>query len=450
MPSAGTGAYPSRAGNAVRPLIDGEPASRAICEAIDGARARVWVTVTFLWAGFRMPEERGPFLEVLERASRRGIDVRVLCWRPDDATAELRANAFWGSAGHLDLLRREAPGINVRWDRAHPGFCQHQKVWLVDAGLETACAFVGSMNLNPHSMVAPGHAGAGQNHDVALALRGPVVTDIQHNFVQRWNEASERHEADGRFGPEAEGDLAFPREVAAACGPTVAQVQRTIPPGRYTSAVPAPGQLAFDVARGEFSARDQYLEAIGAAREYIYLEQQAVSARPILEALVAAVERGVVVVLVAPTVADPIDGPADGRDEWLREARRTLARSPGFVLAGLAGRGADGARHPVHVHAKLMIVDDGWATVGSCNLHRYSVEGNSELNVALADPVVVHALRCELLREHLGRDTSGMAGRAALGELRTVGERNAGRAERGELAWEGIVRALDPLWWWAS
>ncbi|MBK8006845.1 MAG: phosphatidylserine/phosphatidylglycerophosphate/cardiolipin synthase family protein [Gemmatimonadetes bacterium] len=390
MPFVGTGAYPVRVGNAVRPLLDGAAAFRAICEAIDGAQARVWVTVTFLWAGFRMPEGRGSVFTVLERASQRGVEVRLLCWRPDEATAELRANAFWGSAGHFDQLRREAPGISVRWDRAQPGFCQHQKVWLVDAGLDTACAFVGSMNLNPHSMVAPGHAGAGQNHDVALAIRGPVVTDIQHNFVQRWNEASERHEADGRFGPGAEGELAFPGVIAAACGTTVAQVQRTIHAGRYTASVPAPGHGAFEVARGEYSIRDQYLEAIGAAREYVYLEQQAVSVRPILEALVAAVERGVVVVLVVPSVADRIHGAAEGRGAWLREARRVLALSPGFFLGGLAGCGVDGARHPVHVHAKLMIVDDGWATVGSCNLHRYSLE-EQRLNVALADPAVVRA-----------------------------------------------------------
>ena len=38
LPPAARSAYPVRAGNAVRPLVDGEPAFRAICEAVEAAR----------------------------------------------------------------------------------------------------------------------------------------------------------------------------------------------------------------------------------------------------------------------------------------------------------------------------------------------------------------------------------------------------------------------------
>lgn len=167
---------------------------------------------------------------------------------------------------------------------------------------------------------------------------------------------------------------------------------------------------------------------------------------PILEELVAAVGRGVEVVLVVPTVANGIDS----NGQLLGNHRRTLARSPHFTLAGLAGLGPDGARHPVHVHSKLMLVDDAWATVGSANLHRYSLDGNSELNIALSDALAVRALRSELLAEHLGKDTSALDGQSALRLFRTVAERNAGRRERGDPDWEGIACAMDPLQWWAS
>jgi phosphatidylserine/phosphatidylglycerophosphate/cardiolipin synthase-like enzyme len=53
------------------------------------------------------------------------------------------------------LLNERRSGLKIRWDRAYPGFCQHQKSWLIDAGAETETAFVGGINLNPHSMVAP-------------------------------------------------------------------------------------------------------------------------------------------------------------------------------------------------------------------------------------------------------------------------------------------------------
>jgi cardiolipin synthase A/B len=450
IPFVTTGAYPVRAGNRVHPLIDGEPAFRRICAAIDQAQARVWVTVTFLWPTFQMPDGHGSFFEVLTRARQRGLDVRVLFWRPDDATAHLRTNAFWGSPAHVALLEQQASDISIRWDRAHPGFCQHQKLWLIDTGLETACAFVGGINLNPHSVVAPGHRGAEHNHDMYLEISGSAVTDIHHNFVQRWNEASERHAADGRWGPDADRDLAFPDHVAAACGSSLAQVQRTIHPGRYTNTYPSPGAAPFAIADGEFSNRDQYIQAIRAAREYIYLENQAISVRPILEALVAAAQRGVAVVVVLPMVANRIDSAADRHGEVFGDERRALARRRHFTLAGLSGRDATGTRHPVHVHAKLMIVDDVWATTGSCNLHRYSMYGNSELNIAFADAVAVRALRCALLAEHLGQDTSALDGRSALRVFRAVAEQNAARQHGGDSDWEGIACAMDPLQWWAS
>src|SRR5260370_544093 len=53
-------------------------------------------------------------------------------------------------------------------------------------------------------------AGEGQNHDVYIELAGPSAVDIHHNFVQRWNEASERHSADGRWGSGSELDLPLP------------------------------------------------------------------------------------------------------------------------------------------------------------------------------------------------------------------------------------------------
>lgn len=450
VPFVTTGAYPVRDGNHIHALVDGEPAFRRICDAIDHAQARVWVSVTFLWASFEMPDGRGSFFEVLTRARRRGLDVRVLFWRPDDLTAQLRTNAFWGSPAHMAQLEQEAPEVSIRWDRAHPGFCQHQKFWLIDVELDSACAFVGGINLNPHSVVAPGHYGADHNHDICLEISGPAVTDIHHNFAQRWNEASERDQADGRWGPEADRDLGFPERVASACGSTVAQVQRTIHPGRYTDTHPTPGGVPFAIAGGEYSNRDQYIHAIRAARDCIYLENQAMSLQPILDELVAAVRRGVAVTLVQPAVASGIDAAGDGSNNLFRDQRRALADSTHFTLAGLAGLDPSGVRQLVHVHSKLMMVDDVWATAGSCNLHRYSLHGNSELNIAFADAVTVRALRCKLLAEHLGQDTSALDGRSAFRVFQTVARRNAARRNGGDPDWEGIAWAMDPLEWWAS
>ena len=444
IPFVQSGSYPVRTGNFVRPLVDGEPAFRRICEAIEAACRSVWVTVTFMWATFEMPDGRGSALDVLNRAAARGIDVRLIFWRPDAETEQLKRNAFWGSADHISLLEAGGSCVRIRWDRAHPGFCQHQKSWIIDAG-ETETAFVGGINLNPHSMVASGHCGEGQNHDVYIELAGPSAVDVHHNFVQRWNEASERLAEDGRWGAGSEADLPFPARVPTQRGDALVQIQRTIHRGRYTDGRPAPEGSPFDIASGERSNFDQYCAAIDAASRSIYMENQYVEVPEIVAKLHQALQRGVEVVLLMP--AEPeisvrlADRPA--RHAFL-EARAALGAHENFTLAGIAGRGADGRRKPVYVHAKLMLVDGVWATVGSCNLHGFSLFGNGEMNAAFWDPDTVRVLRSELLQEHLDQDTSRMDDRAALQLFRKIALENRRRYEAGVHAWQGLAFNLDP------
>jgi phosphatidylserine/phosphatidylglycerophosphate/cardiolipin synthase-like enzyme len=90
-----------------------------------------------------------------------------------------------------------------------------------------------------------------------------------------------------------------------------------------------------------------------------------------------------------------------------------------------------------------MLVDDEWATVGSCNLHRFSLFGNGEINVAFSEPNAVRAFRCELLREHLDQDTFGLDDRTALHRFRTVARANRRKFEAGEHTWQGNAFELN-------
>lgn len=443
IPSAETGSYPVRPGNSVRLLVDGEPSFRRICEAIEAAHHSVWATVTFMWADFRMPDARGSALDVLNRAASRGVDVRLLFWRPDAETEVLKRNAFWGSAQQLALLKASHCAVRIRWDRAQPGYCQHQKSWLIDAGEENTTAFVGGINLNPHSMVLPGHRGERQNHDVYLELTGPSVVDVHHNFVQRWNEASERLGPDGRWGEGSETSLPFPVHVPGHRGAAAVQIQRTIHPGRYADRRSTPKGLSFDIASGERSILEQYCSAISSARRSLYIENHTIDVPEITAHLHQAVRRGVEVVLVLPAEMDLSDNlAASSKRLALVREWRALSSYENFTLAGLAGLGMDRRRKPVYVHSKIMLVDDLWATVGSCNLHRFSLFGNSELNAAIWDPEAVRAMRSELLLEHLNLDTSHLDGRAALQLFRRIALQNRGRLEQGDQEWEGLAFAL--------
>jgi phosphatidylserine/phosphatidylglycerophosphate/cardiolipin synthase-like enzyme len=432
IPPVQTGSYPARPGNALRPLVDGEPAFRRVCEAIEAARDSVWATVTFMWADFQMPDGRGSALDVLNRAAARGLDVRIIFWRPDPETEKFKANTFWGSPEHIQLLDSSDSAIRVRWDRARPGFCQHQKSWLIDPGTESETTFLGGINLNPHSMVAPGHRGEGQNHDVYTELAGPSAVDIHHNFVQRWNEASERNSADGRWGSGSEIDLPFPTRLPRQRGDALVQIQRTIHSGRYRDGRATPEGTIFDIGVGERSNFDQYCAAITAARRSIYIENQHIDVPEIIDCLWRALLRGVEVVALVPAAGE------------ISEELVTLGGFETFTLAGIAGLGNDGQRKPVWVHAKLMVVDGEWGTVGSCNLHRHSLFGNSELNAAFWDRETARALLSELLREHLDRDISGMDDLAALRLFRAIAGYNRKLFKAGKPAWQGLAFSLLP------
>lgn len=444
IPFVQSGSYPVRAGNLVRLLVDGEPAFRRICEAIEAARSSVWVTVTFMWATFAMPDERGAALDVLDRAAARGVDVRLIFWRPDAETETLKHNAFWGSVDHIGQLEGRGSGVRIRWDRAQPGFCQHQKSWLIDAGGESETAFVGGINLNPHSMVAPGHRGEDQNHDVYVEVAGPAAVDVHHNFVQRWNEASERLAEDGQWGVGSETDLPFPTHVPAQRGNALVQIQWTMHRGRYTDGRPVPEGPSFDIASGERSIFDQYCAAIGAAQRSIYIENQYIEVPEIVACLHHALRRSVDVVLLLPAELEFSARPAAPERQSFVEAWAGFGAYEHFTLVGIAGLSADGRRTPVHVHAKLMLVDDVWATIGSCNLHRYSLFGNGEMNAAFWSPDTVRALRCELFQEHLDHDTSRMDDRAALQVFRKVALENRRRFNAGNHGWQGSAFTLDP------
>jgi phosphatidylserine/phosphatidylglycerophosphate/cardiolipin synthase-like enzyme len=309
-------------------------------------------------------------------------------------------------------------------------------------------AFVGGINLLASSVAAPGHAPAAgpQDHDVYVELRGPAATDVHHNFVQRWNGASERTRPDGLYPNAARaGDLEFPALLSEPAGDVPVQISRTIMAGLYDDDTAAPGGKPHRVAGGEESALEQYLAAIGAARRSVYIEDQAIGSPTVVAALTAALERGVDVAYVVPGNAHPafVRARRDRRADPFFERLAALARYPGFTLAAIAGSRGDGRYDEVYVHAKIMLVDDAWATIGSTNVAERSFHRDTELNASFWHAQAVRALREELLREHLGRDTSALDDRGALRLFAQIARANADRRAFWQPL-EGLAYALDP------
>jgi cardiolipin synthase A/B len=449
LPFAENGSYPVRAGNLVRPLIDGEPAFRRISEAVEAAQHSVWLTVAWIWEAFRLPDGRGSLFDVLDAAAGRGIDVRVIFYRHTAEGPFPRHIVFQGTPEQRLWLEGRGSRVLARWDSTPVWSFHHQKSWIVDAGRESEVAFVGGMNLRPSAVSPRGHVsrdGNSHDHDAYVEIAGPCATDVHHNFVQRWNEASERQKDDGLFGHLHDDILPLPTRLASPRGTVIAQVQRTIPNGHYAEGAWALREAAYDIAAGDFSVEEQYARAIDAAQHAIYIENQAFSSHPMLARLKRALERGVNVAAVVP---------AQG-EHHMRVFRQMAEHKPifdliaacgaheNFTLASLAGLMPDGSRGNVYVHGKLMLVDDVFATIGSTNFAERSFRNQTEMNVSFQDGAVVKVLRCDLFDEHLAQDTAALGAAEALRLFAVTARANAKRREAGDMAWQGIAFALDP------
>jgi len=98
-------------------------------------------------------------------------------------------------------------------------------------------------------------------------------------------------------------------------------------------------------------------------------------------ALIAASERGVAVTLLL-----------QGRVEYLLLHYATRALYGQLLSAGITIQ----EYHQSFLHAKVAVIDDHWATVGSSNIDPYSLLMAREANVVVRDPFFSEQLRGEL------------------------------------------------------
>ncbi|MBW1685980.1 MAG: hypothetical protein JRS35_13075, partial [Deltaproteobacteria bacterium] len=212
----------------------------------------------------------------------------------------------------------------------------------------------------------------------------------------------------------------------------------------YANGAATPGGKPFSIAEGEESALEQYVAAIEAAQSAIYIEDQVIGSPTIAEVLLPALERGVEVVFLVPGQAHPafVEARQNPRAAFLLQKLTDLDLHENFTLAAIAASRGDGRYDEIYVHAKIMLVDDAWATIGSTNIAERSFRRDTELNASFWHAQTVHTLRVELLHEHLARDTSGLDPREALRLYAAIARANGERrAVRQPL--EGLAYSLD-------
>jgi phosphatidylserine/phosphatidylglycerophosphate/cardiolipin synthase-like enzyme len=369
---------------------------------------------------------------VLAAAARRGVIVKGLLWR-----------------SHLDMLgfsakenrqlgeQLNSAGAEVLLDqRVRLGGSHHQKLVVIRhaSGPERDVAFAGGIDLCHSRRDDADHHGDRQRqtmaplygerppwHDAQLAVQGPAVGDLEFCFRERWDDRNPLsrdplgilHDLMRRTDRKASILPPMPAD-PLQCGTHAIQVLRTYArrPGGYPFA-----------PHGERSVARGFRKAIQRARRLIYIEDQFVWSTEVANVFAAALvaSPSLHLIVLLPRYFDQASTLTLRPNQVGREqAVSVLKDAAGDRVAIYDIENLEGV--PVYVHAKISVIDDVWASVGSDNFNRRSWSHDSEIACAVLDeerdarqPIdpaglgdgarkFARDLRLQLWREHLGRE----------------------------------------------
>ena len=307
---------------------------------------------------------------------RRGVDVRGLVWRSHSDRLSFSARENRRLADEVV----DAGGEVLLDERVRRGGSHHQKLVVArhPSRPDRDVAFVGGIDLCHGRRDDARHHGDRQAvkldarygdrppwHDVQLEVRGPAVADLELTFRERWSDPTALNYSGAvrsLFSRAASLErttkpLPPPLPAPPTTGDLAVQVLRTYPARR------PPYEFA---PAGERSVARAFLKAVSRARSLIYIEDQYFWSVAAADAIADALRRApdLHVILLVPRYPDR-DGLVSGRP-----ARHAQWRALDIVCRAAPDRVAaydleNELAEPVYVHAKVCIIDDTWATVGS-------------------------------------------------------------------------------------
>jgi phospholipase D1/2 len=396
-------------------LVDGRNYYRAFCQAAEAAESCIMLSG---WQfDSRVPLVRGKdaeglkgsprFLPFLERlcAEKPELNIYILAWDfttvflPDHEL--IQAWTFnWSTNERLHFL----------FDGRHAvAASHHQKFVVIDGSL----VFVGGLDIcgrhwddRLHMAENPLRREDSVDyepyHDIQAFMTGPVAGTFTGMFRDRWVAAGGSDITRPRFRRIHNIPFEYDREVAA----DIVAISRT------AAKTASPQQDALT------EIRNLYADAISAAEEIIYIENQFFTSWQIYEALVHRISaddrrKPDVIILLPRSFNAFFEAATLGKlQERMLSSLAEAAKEHGCPLGiyNMATRGADGSEVQVYVHSKVMVVDDRFLTVGSANLTNRSMSLDTEINVSWeADPSrqaelarSIRRVRENLLSEHLG------------------------------------------------
>lgn len=333
-------------GNRLRLLENGAGFFPALLAAFDAARHDIRLE-TYI---FELDETGNAVAEALIHAARRGVTVRVLMDGVGSRDFHDTMRERFQAAGVQSLFYR--PELSPYRLRRHRLRRMHRKLAVVDGRL----AFVGGINIVDDRTRQDG---LDERYDYAVELEGPLLVEICQAMDRLWWLVGW-----SRLGRRPAGmpSLSPPRTVVA---------------GDQTAEF-----MTRDNLRNRRVIEEAYLEVIRTARDEILIANAYfLPGHRFRNALVDAAERGVRVVLL-------LQGRTDHRlYKWAARA----------LYGHLLSRGVEIHEYTAsEMHAKVAVVDQAWATVGSSNIDPFSLMLAREANLMSRDVRFCAELRSSL------------------------------------------------------
>ena len=317
-------------GNHVEVLINGDNIFPSVLEAVRSAQDTLNIETYVYWQGEIATELADAICERAEA----GVECRVLLDAIGSAKMDPRSITKMRDAGaEVVRFRPPKPHLLQRADNR-----SHRRVIVVDGrigftgGVGIAAEWEGDAS-DPDSW-----------RDTHLRVEGPIVHSLQGAFGEHWVEATGEALVGDRLLPEIEP---------------------------FEDGVPM--QLVRSGSRvGDSNIEILYFLAIASAEKSIELTAAYFAPRPpFIEALCDAAGRGVAVRLLVP-------GPHIDK-EFVRVAGRA-------VYQQLLDCGVEIYEYqPTMLHAKSLVVDSCWASVGTVNFDNRSFQLNDELTLCVFD-----------------------------------------------------------------
>ncbi|MES2942158.1 MAG: cardiolipin synthase ClsB [Pseudomonadota bacterium] len=353
-------------------LQGGEAYFPALISAIDAAQT--WVQLeTYI---FDMHGAGADVANALIAAAQRGVTVQVLVdgigsgplsadWKKKFSDAGVRW-VVYSPLGRLGLLMPQ------RWRRLHRKLCVVDQRKVFCGGINILDDFY---DPNHGDLQAP-------RFDFAVAAQGPLALDAAEAMALLWWRVQAGLSARHRHLSEA-----WEKFKAAGYGiKTSAEALAVLSSGSASAPPEQPGTRAELVLRDNLRNRSSiekvYLRAIGHARsEILIANAYFVPGRKLRRALIGAARRGVRVTLLL-----------QGRYEYFMQYHAARPVYDTLLKAGIEIHEYEAS----FLHAKVAVIDEHWATVGSSNLDPLSLLLAREANVVVEDRAFAGDLREKL------------------------------------------------------